>query len=129
LSAATALIAARADSLESVLARAVVKRGLVHGPLLQRLDDDEVAEIRANKKTKEEFEDARDGFNAHFASGKPLAELPGAESWSYLVEQASSLANLKTRVEDEITKGQNYFASLSTPKPIVSSSRMRSRPL
>ncbi len=105
-----------APTRSAACSRAVVNRRVVRGPLLQRLDDDEVAEIRSNKKTTKEFEDARDRFNAQFASGKSLAKLPGAETWSYLVEQASSLANLKKRVEDEITKGQNYFASLSTPK-------------
>lgn len=104
--------------LGGLLARAVASRSVAGRALLQRLDDEDVADILADKAQKKRYDAARTKYLAQFGAGKPLAKVPGAESWDWLVKAASSLGNLETRVDDQISKGQSYVASLvSLPKP------------
>lgn len=106
------------DALGGLLARSVVRRAVARGPLLQRLDDEDVAEILKDKAQKKRFDAARSKYLGQFGAGKPLAKVPGAESWDWLVGAASSLGDLETRVDAQISKGQSYVASLvSLPKP------------
>ncbi len=128
LPSVSALAPSRADALGAALARAVVDRGVVRGPLLQRLDDDDLAEIRKNKGQKKRLDAARESYQAQFGAGKPLANVPGVETWAWLVDAASSLDNLEMRVASQISKAQSYLASLASlpksspdlgPKPVV----------
>lgn len=75
LDAGTAPVAARRaaripDALGGLVARAVARRGVAGRALLQRLDEEDVADILADEAHKNGYEDARTKYLAQFGPGK-----------------------------------------------------------
>ena len=65
--------------------------------LLQRLDEDDLAEIRADKTQKKELERLQKKYNDNFEKGE-YSNYHGKETWHYWVKAATSLVDLDKKI-------------------------------
>jgi hypothetical protein len=83
---------------------------------LQRLTDEDLAEIRADKAQKKELERIQKNYNANFQTGAH-SNYHGKETWHYWVEKAYSLKDLDTRITALIRAAEDYKARPVAPAP------------
>jgi hypothetical protein len=89
-------------------------------PALQRLTDEEVEEIRADKKGRAKtWEKARTLYNEHFGPGKPhyLYRWHGREDWDWFVKQADSVESLLESVQASVAKAVAQKNAGPPPSP------------
>lgn len=81
---------------------------------LQRLDDEELDAIRADKTQKKELERIQKLYSDNFEKGDHR-NYHGAETWHYWVEQATSLADLDKRITNLIKAAADFKARAPAP--------------
>ncbi|HWC87722.1 MAG TPA: hypothetical protein VG388_14380 [Solirubrobacteraceae bacterium] len=106
----------RAGNRAAVALAARTRAPWTSGPVIQRIDDEGLADIVGNRTTKRQFDAVRKRYNDHFGSGKALADYHGAETWDYWVQKATGLSDLETKIKDVIDRAEKQRSSpVSTP--------------
>ncbi|HEY7077694.1 MAG TPA: hypothetical protein VH418_20095 [Solirubrobacteraceae bacterium] len=77
--------------------------------VLARLTDEDVAEIRKDKKGRgKTYQQALEKYNKAFGSGGTHSSFPNPETWPQLVKAADSVEDLLASVDDEIAKAAKW---------------------
>lgn len=87
-------------------------------PVLQRLTDEEVRAIRADKKgLAKTWEKAQTLYNEHFGPGKPHYHWHGRENWDWFVKEADSVEGLLQSVQTSVAKAVAQKNAGPPPSP------------